>query len=221
MPAAFVTGALGFIGATLAGRLRADGWEVRGVDVRADPSLGVVAGDVTEPGAWQEGARGADVVLHTAAVVSNAAGLAEQWRVNVLGTRRVLDAARDGGAGRVVHLSSVRAFSDLGFRQVFTLGGPAATTCAEFFGHYARMLGRPAPRTAPTPVLVALAAVLGPFERARGGVGELTPATIRYLARRGTYSIAKARAVLGHAPRVGLEEGMGRTEAWLRAEGLL
>lgn len=88
---------------------------MRGVDVRADPTLDVVAGDVSAPGPWQAHARGATTVIHTAAVVSNVVGLAEQWRINVLGTRRALDAARDGGAERFVLLSSVRAFSDLGF----------------------------------------------------------------------------------------------------------
>ena len=44
---------------------------------------------------------------------------------------------------------------------------------------------------------------------------------MRYLARTGTYSIEKARRVLGYEPEVGLEEGMARTEAWLREHGLL
>jgi nucleoside-diphosphate-sugar epimerase len=56
----------------------------------------------------------------------------------------------------------------------------------------------------------------------RGKVNEVTPAGVRYLAlRRGTYSIAKARELLGWAPAVGLEEGMSRTEAWLREQGLI
>ena len=45
---------------------------------------------------------------------------------------------------------------------------------------------------------------------------------MRYLAlRRGTYGIAKARELLDWTPAVGLEEGMSRTEAWLREQGLL
>ena len=65
----FITGALGLIGARLAERYRAAGADVRGMDVRADPSKGVVAGDLTTPGAWQDAAAGADLVIHTAAVV--------------------------------------------------------------------------------------------------------------------------------------------------------
>jgi nucleoside-diphosphate-sugar epimerase len=44
---------------------------------------------------------------------------------------------------------------------------------------------------------------------------------MRYLARRGTYSIEKARRLLGYEPAVALDEGMRRTEAWLREQGLL
>ena len=321
MQRAFVTGALGFICRTVAARLRADGAEVRGVDVRADAAQDVVAGDVAAPGPWQSHARGAATVIHTAAVVSNVVGLAEQWRINVLGTRRALDAARDGGAERFVLLSSVRAFSDLGFPdgveeswpvrpdgnpyvdtkiaaeqvalqahaagevtvtvvrpgdvygpgsrpwtllplealrsgrfvlpaggrgifspvyvddlvegiglaarhpdgagQVFTLAGAETATTADFFGHYARMLGVRPPRTLPTGVVAAVATVVGPLERRGGRDSETTASAARYLARPGGYSIAKARRVLGYDPRVGLEEGMRRTEAWLRTEGHL
>ena len=49
----------------------------------------------------------------------------------------------------------------------------------------------------------------------------MPPATVDYLRRRGTYSIARARAELGYEPAVDVEEGMRRTEAWLRAGGLL
>ena len=111
----FITGALGFIGRSIAERYRSLGAEVRGVDLRADEATGVIAGDVSQPGPWQQVIAGCDLVIHTAAVVSNAAGLAAQWQLNVLGTRHALDGAARAGVGRFVHLSSVRAFSDLGF----------------------------------------------------------------------------------------------------------
>ena len=61
----FVTGALGFIGRTLADRYRAAGAEVRGMDRVAAPEHGVVAGDVSEPGDWQAHAAGSDLVIIT------------------------------------------------------------------------------------------------------------------------------------------------------------
>jgi nucleoside-diphosphate-sugar epimerase len=111
----FVTGASGFIGRAVAARFRAEGAEVAGVDFAADSKRAVVAGNVAEGGPWQAEVAGADVVVHTAAIVSNAYDLEESWRVNVLGTRKILDAAVAAGVRRFVHISSVRAFSDLGF----------------------------------------------------------------------------------------------------------
>ena len=106
----FISGALGFIGSVLTERYREMGTEVRGVDVRADPERGVVAGDIAEDGAWQEHARGCDLVINTAAYVGFGGGLERVWRVNVLGTRRMIDAAQRGGAERFVQFSSVTTF---------------------------------------------------------------------------------------------------------------
>jgi nucleoside-diphosphate-sugar epimerase len=49
----------------------------------------------------------------------------------------------------------------------------------------------------------------------------MSAASIDYIAKRGGYSIEKARRVLGYEPKLDLEEGMRRCEEWLRAEGLL
>jgi len=106
----FVTGANGFIGAALVDRLRALGHDVAGVDLRPDPAAGVVAGSTTEPETWADALHGVATVIHTAAVVSNVATHEQAWRVNVLGTRRVLEAATAAGVGRFVHLSSVYTF---------------------------------------------------------------------------------------------------------------
>jgi nucleoside-diphosphate-sugar epimerase len=111
----FITGACGFIGRALANRLRERGAEVRGVDLVGDEAAGVLAGDIRAPGEWQEAMAGCDVVLHTAALVSNAAGLEASWRLNVLGTRLALEGAGRAGATRFIHFSSVRAFSDVDF----------------------------------------------------------------------------------------------------------
>jgi len=107
----FITGASGFLGRALAAHHRAAGWEVRGMDLAADAANDVVAGDVARPGPWQEHAAGADVVVHTAAVVSLRLERPEQvWEANVLGTKHALDAAVRAGARRFVHFSSVTVF---------------------------------------------------------------------------------------------------------------
>jgi nucleoside-diphosphate-sugar epimerase len=108
----FLTGALGFIGRAIADRYAGEGWEVRGVDLTAAPERGVVAGDVTEPGAWQDHAAGCEVVIHLAARLSMGGTHDEFWPINVAATRHALDAAVRGGARRFVHTSSIAAFGN-------------------------------------------------------------------------------------------------------------
>ena len=102
----FLTGGGGYIARALAERLRADGHETCGVDLRADSAFDVVPGDVTRAGSWQERARQCDVVVHTAAVVSLRSDWAGFWEANVLAVRNALEAA----SGRFVHFSSVTVF---------------------------------------------------------------------------------------------------------------
>jgi nucleoside-diphosphate-sugar epimerase len=310
----FITGASGFIGRTLADRLRADGHEVRGCDLVADPGRGVVAGDVAAPGSWGDAMAGCDVVVHTAAHVSlRLGGRDEIWRTNVLGTRNVLDAAVAAGVPRMVHFSSITVFgndfpdavdehhpvrptgvpypdSKIASEQVVLQAhaegriavtvvrpgdvyGPrsgawavlpaegirarrfalpdrgrglhgavyvdnlvdavvlAATTPAaagevitvvdglrittrEFFAPYGELLGR---RVIALPSWLALPfATLGNLVD-RGG--DVNPQSARYMSRRSTYSNAKARRLLGWEPRVGVEEGLAATMAWLTEQG--
>ncbi len=316
----FITGALGLIGRRLASRYRDAGSEVSGVDVRAEPELGVVAGDLTTRGAWEEAAAEAELVIHTAARLGMDIDADGYWRVNVMGTRNALDAAVRAGAERFVHISSIVAFGfdtpeDVDERhpvrpngvsyadtkvaseqvvlqahaageieatiirpgdvygpgsyfwthfpvrelargrlilpamgrgvmspvfvddlvegivlaaadehargEIFVLSGGHDVEARDFFGHYARMLGKDRVPVAPTPVVVAIAAVMERVGRLRGSPPEVTPAAVRYLARSGSYSIDKARSVLGYQPAVGLDQGMELCERWLREQRLL
>jgi nucleoside-diphosphate-sugar epimerase len=113
------------------------------------------------------------------------------------------------------------ATADAAEGEVFTLSGGHDVEAREFFGHYARMLGKERLPSAPTPLVAALAAAIGHVRRLRGATPEVTPAAVRYLSRSGSYSIEKARRMLGYEPAVDLAEGMARSEEWLRAEGAL
>jgi nucleoside-diphosphate-sugar epimerase len=79
------------------------------VDIRPDPDTGVVAGDVSQPQGWDSHLMGCDLLIHTAAIVTNNVSHEEAWRVNVLGTRLVLEAAQQVGVQRFLHLSSLAA----------------------------------------------------------------------------------------------------------------
>ncbi len=117
---AAITGATGFVGLALAERLRASGWEVAGL-ARASSAaapraelqrLGVrlVDGDVTAPETLPALVQGADLVVHSAAVIAYRRRLhAAMEAVNVRGTSHVVRAARAAGVGRLVHVSSIAA----------------------------------------------------------------------------------------------------------------
>jgi nucleoside-diphosphate-sugar epimerase len=105
----FVTGAGGFIGRALLQRYRALGCEVAGMDLRPDPGRNIVAGDLRAPELWAEHARGCDLFINAAAVVSLAADWQVYRDVSVAGVRNALDVAIAGGASRFLHYSSIAA----------------------------------------------------------------------------------------------------------------
>ena len=103
---------------------------------------------------------------------------------------------------------------------VFHLTDGLATTCADYFGRLGAMVGT-RPRHLPTPAAVGAAVLVGGLQRRFGHPNELGPASMRLLARTGSYRIDRAREVLGYAPRIDLDTGMAQVERWAAAEGLL
>jgi nucleoside-diphosphate-sugar epimerase len=102
--------------------------------------------------------------------------------------------------------------------QVFTLSDGVGVPCREFFAPYAELVGRKL-ITVPTPVAIGLSAVIQQLARLTEGDNDINPVSVRYMLRRGTYSNVKARRVLRWEPRVGVQEGLDRTVAWLREQG--
>jgi UDP-glucose 4-epimerase len=112
-----VTGGAGFVGATLVRRLVTAGHSVRVLDNYAtgDPAYldgvgaEVVRGDIRDQPALDAALSGIRAVVHLAAAGSVPESVADpeaNFSVNVLGTFRVLDAARRAGAERVVLAST-------------------------------------------------------------------------------------------------------------------
>jgi nucleoside-diphosphate-sugar epimerase len=116
VPTAFVTGGSGFIGGALVERLRREGWDVRAL-ARSDGAaervreLGAeaVMGDLDHRESLREGAEGAEVVFHSAAKVEDWGDPADFERINVQGTRNVIDASREAGVRRLVHVGTEAA----------------------------------------------------------------------------------------------------------------
>lgn len=320
MHSLFVTGVGGFIGLRLAERALALGVRVRGVDqsavaVERARRAGVEAarGDVADETRLRALMDGADVVVHTAAIVRESGALSLFREVNVDGSRNAARAARDAGATTFVQLSSVMVYG-FSFPENVTEGGPLrgegnpycitkieseravlslsrdgfgaivirpgdvygpgsapwvarplammkagrfvlpdsgvintvyvdnlvdgilaaierrthgetfnltdgfATPIADYFGMLARRAALPPPRVLPASVLLRLAPVLGAVHRFTGLGEPASGDTIRYLMRPAAYSIARARRLLGYAPRVTLDEGLALTQDFIDSE---
>jgi len=111
-----VTGATGFIGSHLALRLAGQGASVRGMARSAaqgkwlsDRGVQIVEGDLTDPDSLRRAARGCSIVFSIAGWTGRPRTREAPWRVNVDGTRALVEAAIEAGARRVVHTSSVAA----------------------------------------------------------------------------------------------------------------
>jgi nucleoside-diphosphate-sugar epimerase len=292
---------------------------VTGLDI--DPGLAsrveetgasFAAADVTDRAALDTALKGAELVVHTAAYVREWGEMEEFVRVNVGGTANLLDAARDAGADRVVHLSSVvvygyddeeeqdesahrrnvgipyidtKSASDrlairrgaivvrpgdvygpgsvpwtlrpaqlLGARQLALPGrgdgtmlpayiddlvesivlalqqgkpGEAYTawdgnpvSFRDYFERLAKAIGAKPPRRLPRPLLHAIAGATEAIAKARGEPPTFGRHGITLVDRRGTASNRSAREGLGWEPKVDLDEGLRRSAAWLREEGL-
>lgn len=113
-----MTGATGFTGGHLAATLARQGDEVRALvrpksRARFDRSpltaagVSAVEGDLSDREALMRAADGVEVVYHIAATYREAGQPDSAYRaINVEGTRHLLEAARAGGARRLVHCST-------------------------------------------------------------------------------------------------------------------
>ncbi len=108
---AAVTGATGFVGQATVRMLVADGWHVRALTRRAQEAQDGVTwidGALDNPGSLEHLCEGAEAVLHIAGVV-NAPDKAGFVAGNVTGTENMLEAAKNVGVKRFLHVSSLAA----------------------------------------------------------------------------------------------------------------
>ncbi len=131
-----VTGATSLIGRTLAVRLRDRGDQVTTFQ-RRPSGLGVVEhlGDVADSAAVVAAVVGVDAVVHVAGLAAVSGPWADFERTNVGGTRNVINAAKQAGVGRFVHVSSP-SVAHGGRSLVGVPAGPADPDRAR--SHYAR-----------------------------------------------------------------------------------
>ncbi len=119
MKTAFVTGGAGFLGVNLVEQLVSGGWEVIVFDAAAanagwmeERGVSLVRGDITDRASCERALpSGVDAVFHLAGNTSHwKLGDERQTKVNVDGTRNVVEAALQGRALRLLHTSSIAAY---------------------------------------------------------------------------------------------------------------
>lgn len=112
----FITGGAGFFGRTLAEHCATFGWEVTVYDrVPPDPpfassKIRFVKGDILDAVPLRQALEGHEVVVHNAAVLPVARAGRDYFRVNVEGTRRVLEGTQALGLRKVLFISSSAVF---------------------------------------------------------------------------------------------------------------
>lgn len=131
-----VTGASGLLGGAVADLLAERGWEVTVMQRRSAGARHREAlGDVRDQEAVSRAVAGQDAVVHLAAKVDVVGPWMDFVRINVGGTRHVVEALRAQGGGRLVQVSSP-SVAHTGSSLVGTGAAPASPMRAR--GSYAR-----------------------------------------------------------------------------------
>ena len=140
-----VTGGAGFIGSHLVGMLVARGERVRVVERpgaavdHLDPRVEVVRADIRDRAATRAAVAGGRWVYHLAANPNLwARDRGEFAAVNHRGTVHVLDAALEGGAERVVHVSTESILTCARSKGTGVIAEDVAVTLADAVGPYCR-----------------------------------------------------------------------------------
>jgi len=216
-----VTGATGHIGNVLIRELLAKGEKVRALVPPFENSLpisgldiDVVAADICDSAALNSAFRGADAVYHLAGIIAIVPGKEELLhRVNVEGTRNVVDACLETGIGRLVYTSSIHAIQEppegIVINETFPVDpdhvlGPYARSKAQ-----ATLEVRRAVERGLNAVIVHPTGVIGPFDFKISDMGRFVLDFIRGKLRGyldGAYDFADVRDV-AHGMTLACEKG--------------
>ena len=186
---ALVTGATGAIGQVLARELLGRGYQLRVLVRHTLPlnglpeSVSVFQGDITDSHVLNAAATGADVIFHLAAklhIPDPPPELhTEYWRVNVEGTRNVVEQAVTAGVRRLVYISTATVYGPTDGQVVDESASPRPDTVYSRTKLEGEQVALAAQRAddKPLSVVLRLATVYGP--RQKGNFQRL----VRALAR--------------------------------------
>lgn len=116
---ALITGACGFSAQYVIKQLLKEGWQVRATDLKNvkrtnleqfGDNIEFIPGDLTDKNSMKPVVKDIDVVFHPAAVFSYSAPMDLLRKVNVEGTKNLIEVSMDSGAQKVVTWSSVAIY---------------------------------------------------------------------------------------------------------------
>ncbi len=105
--------------------------------------------------------------------------------------------------------------------ETFNLCDGEVVTYRQFYLRYAAMMGRTSLPTLPAWVARGAASAPGQLARRLLGRPAVGPWSYHFRFNPSRFSIAKAQRVLGYQPQIDFDEGMRRTEVWLREAGII
>jgi len=218
-----ITGASGLVGGNLVRAMLAQGRSVSALvhqDRRALEGLDIETAnaDLTDPASLEHAFRGAQVVYHLASSISIRM---DDWdalqRINVDGTRNVVDACLRCGVEKLVYFSSIHAYQQEPFDLPLDEDRPLLT--GDGIPPYVRSkaaaesIARRAPECGLATLIVIPSAILGPFDFRPSYLGQalqlLAQGRIPALVR-GGYDWVDVRDVVAGAMQV---ERLGRSGA--------
>jgi dihydroflavonol-4-reductase len=193
----YVSGASGFIGSHVAEALRE-----RGADVR-DERI-----DLFDQARLERALRGCDALVHLAALYSYDASAKDLRRVNVDGTRSILDAAARAGVGRIVHTSTAGTCGPVAGRPATEADSPPGWELSVPYKR-TKLEGEELARAAGA-VIVNPTAPVGDRDRKPTPTGRMVERVARgrmhgYLSRTGLNVVDVRDVAAGHA--LALEHG--------------
>jgi dihydroflavonol-4-reductase len=109
-----VTGASGHVGANLCRSLIAEGHQVKALVHKHSDSLKgldleIIHGRVNDQESLRKLCKGTDIVFHLAALISIDGQKEKLFKINVEGTKNLINVIRENGVKRLVHFSSIHA----------------------------------------------------------------------------------------------------------------
>jgi nucleoside-diphosphate-sugar epimerase len=106
--------------------------------------------------------------------------------------------------------------------EIFTIAGEKYTTIRELVNLIAEVLGKPYPKWhVPFFPVYAAAVVCDKICRPLGISPPIYPRRVEFFQHDRAFSIDKAKRILGYKPQVSLHDGLARTAAWYRRQGLI